>query len=303
MRGKRIQEAIDALNYKVDSAAQTLKTGKTHHVSILVPGSAPFYWTIIQAIQTHLSEAGYFSSVLFTRQFDEHVQINNKMVDTLVSSSQVEAYVLFPLQTKHDKELAELIKRKHDNLLVIDHKTHYTNIPCLVFDNYGAGKSAAKEFLKKGHKEFLLLTGEDYFESSQERQRGFLDGLKEGGVTLPEERIIHSSFSPQFAYPEFQHRDLPDFSAVLAGNDTTALAFIKANTAKGIYCPKDYEIIGFDNNQEYAPYTSPSLASFDQPTYDAGIKAADLILSMIEGNNIPMETVFPMTLIRRESFL
>lgn len=302
VRGKKIRKAIESLNYKVDTAAQTMKTGKTHHISILVPGSAPFYWIIIQGIQQRLSEAGYYSSVLFTREVSAELPFNTRLVEKMVNSNQIEAYIHFPLRTEGDAELTRRIKRLHDNVLVIDQIPDADGIPSLVFDNYGAGRSAAREMTQRGHEKILLLKGDAFFRSSIERTRGFLDGLAEKGIALGEDNVIQTSYTAAVAFPQFINSVLPDFTAVLAPNDTTALAFIKAAKFKGLSCPEDFKIISFDNNAEYTPYTSPSLSSFDQPIQEAGVKAAELVLSMIEGVEIPMRTLFPLKLVKRESF-
>lgn len=299
---ERIREAIEMLNYKVDAAAQTLRTGRTKHVSILVPGSAPFYWVLVQAMEKRLSEEGYFSSVLFTREFDQLVSVKSGMVDKMIQSNLIEACVLFPLLKEEDERLAERIHRYHKNFLVVDNSLLGAHIPRVVFDNYEAGKTAAREILKKGHRDILLLTGDEIFESAVMRKKGFLDGVAEAGH--PEEcvTVIKTGFSPQVAYPHLERIKLPPFTAVFAANDTTALAFINVAYQKGLLCPRDYEIIGFDNNTEYTPYSIPTLSTFHQPTFDAGVKTADLVLDMINGKPIPYETVFPAELIRRQSF-
>lgn len=299
---KKIQKAIEELHYKVDTAAQTLKTGRTHHISIMIPGSAPFYWVLIQSIQQRLSEEGFYSSVVFTRQIDPKMPFNNTLVEKFVNSNQIEAFILFPLLQEYDSELVKRISKLHEHLLIIDMVPEDEKLPYLMFDNYGAGKCAAKEFLSKGHTKILLLTGEDIFQSSVDRKNGFLDCLAEEGVHLSEEYIIKSSFTASTAFPQFINTILPEFTAVFSANDTTAIAFMKAMKFKGLSCPQDYSIIGVDNNLEFTPYTSPSLTSFDQPTYDAGVKAAELVLAMLDKKELPGKTVLPLKLIKRESF-
>lgn len=302
VRGKRIQKAIESLGYKVDTAAQTLKTGRSHHISILIPGSAPFYWMIMQSIQQRLSEAGYYSSVLFTRQFDTAIPYNNSMVHKLVYSNQIEAFIIFPLLTGEDQALTNSIRRLHERVLVVDSVPEDERIPHLVFDNYGAGRQAALDMAKKGHRKFLLLTGDDIFRSSVDRKTGFLDGLKEEGIDIPDDNIIHTSFTAAIAFPQLINSVFPDFTAVLAPNDTTAIAFLRAAQMKGLNCPKDFQLISFDNNREYSPYTTPSITSFEQPLHDAGLKVAELTLAMIEGAEVPLRTAFPLKMIKRESF-
>lgn len=302
VRGKKIQKAIESLNYKVDSAAQTLKTGKTHHISILVPGSAPFYWIIIQGIQQRLSEAGYYCSVLFTREVSHGLPYNMRLVHRLVNSNQIEAYIHFPLDTAEDTELTRQLKRLHENVLVIDQKPEDEGIPSILFANYEAGKFAASEMVRQGHKKILVLKGDPFFRSSQDRTAGFLDGIKEAGLELPADYVVQTSYTAAVAFPQFINSVFPEFTAVFAPNDTTALAFIKAARFKGLSCPEDFKIVSFDNNAEYVPYTSPSLSSFDQPIQEAGTRAAEIVLDMIGGKDVPLSTSFPLKLMKRESF-
>ncbi len=227
---------------------------------------------------------------------------NNTLVEKFVNSNQIEAFILFPLLQEYDRDLAKRISKLHEHLLIIDMVPEDENTPCLLFDNYEAGKIAAKELLSKGHKKILILTGEEFFQSSIDRKNGFLDSLAEEGIGISEDYIIKSSFTASIAFPQFVNTVFPDFTAVFAANDTTAIAFMKAMKFKGLSCPQDYAIIGVDNNIEFTPYTSPSLTSFDQPTYDAGLKAAELVLAMLEKKEIPRKTVFPLKLIKRESF-
>lgn len=301
-KAEKIQKAIETLNYKVDTAAQTLKTGKTHHVSILVPGSAPFYWVTIQGIQQRLSKAGYYSSSLFTRQVTPDLPYNPHLLHRLINSNNIEAFIHFPLNSEEDTLLSNRIKKLHKNVLIIDKTSENSEIPCIIFDNYGAGRYAAKEIVKKGHTKIALLQGDAIFQSSIDRSQGFIDGLVEEGIFLQKDAIIQTSYTAEVAYPLFLKMKLPEFTAILAPNDTTSIAFLKAAKKRGICCPKDFELISFDNNIEYTPYTTPSISSFDQPVLEAGIKAAEYVLKMIEGKDVPPTTILPLTLVRRESF-
>ena len=44
---QRIKAAIKKLDYRLDSSAQSLKTGRYYRVRIISPATGPFYWEII----------------------------------------------------------------------------------------------------------------------------------------------------------------------------------------------------------------------------------------------------------------
>jgi DNA-binding LacI/PurR family transcriptional regulator len=76
---------------------------------------------------------------------------------------------------------------------------------------------------------------------------------------------------------------MPPFTAVFAGNDSSAVGFMRAAREAGLRCPEDYSIVGFDNNPEFSPYIDPPLASFRQPVEDLGKATGTILLSLIRG--------------------
>ena len=83
-----------------------------------------------------------------------------------------------------------------------------------------------------------------------------------------------------------------------------------ASARRNRFCPAGYELIGFDNNVEYTPFTNPALTSFEQPLNEVGTAAVVELLGRLENGNgadaaagktVP-NTLFEPRLIVRESF-
>ena len=282
---ERIRAAIDELGYHVDYSAQCLKTGKYNHIGILAPGIGPFYWEVFSWIQWKLNEEGYFSTIFFTRDVNTLSHSYRDMVPPFLKKRQLDGIIFFPLLSKEDDAILENLIAWDRPFVVADRPVRTDGISQVTMDNKAGGRIAAQKFLNLGHKDFLFIRGRQDSSSALERYEGFRGCLLESGIQLKPESILDGDFSAEQTWLRASEKfnTLPYFSAVFASNDSSAIGFMKAATEHGLHCPKDYSIIGYDNNLEFAPYLKPALASFHQPVQEFGTATAAMILSLVKG--------------------
>ena len=92
-----------------------------------------------------------------------------------------------------------------------------------------------------------------------------------------------------------------DVDAVFAANDQMALGALGALWEKGLSCPQDVSLIGFDD-QNVAPYTAPPLTTIRQPLEDLGRLAADRLVLEIRGDRVAGRPELPtLALVKRAS--
>jgi LacI family transcriptional regulator len=72
-----------------------------------------------------------------------------------------------------------------------------------------------------------------------------------------------------------------DFTAVLAGNDLLALGCYDVLAARGLSCPGDVSVVGF-NDTPFMDKLSPPLTTVRIPHYELGAEAARLLLTEIQ---------------------
>jgi DNA-binding LacI/PurR family transcriptional regulator len=136
----------------------------------------------------------------------------------------------------------------------------------------------------------LFLWGRQEFSSAQNRFLGFRDELKRAGIALPLDRQLEGEFFSLTSYEETKRRwaGLPSFTGVFASNDSSALGFLKAAREHGFDAPRDFSLVGFDDNFEFTLLYDPPLATFSQPALEMGRQAARMLLGLLEGE--PLET-------------
>jgi LacI family transcriptional regulator len=135
-----------------------------------------------------------------------------------------------------------------------------------------------------------------------DRAKGFLKVFRDRG--LPEPEVIcgkHTFAGGYESANQALERDR-NITAIFAGNDVLAFGCIRAAIENGIRIPDDLSIIGFDN-VEISQITNPPLTTIDQPKYEIGKAAIEMLLNMMakDGTPEPEHRVIGVRLIERQS--
>lgn len=130
----------------------------------------------------------------------------------------------------------------------------------------------------------------------QERSKIFFDTLKEHEIPFNHENIMTGRFTYDTAkeaiekfYKEKGHFD---FDAVVCLNDDMAFACIDFCKQHSIIVPDELKIVGFDDDQR-SSYELPRLSSINQQIHTQGYKAAEALINIIEGNEVPHKITVP----------
>jgi LacI family transcriptional regulator, galactose operon repressor len=95
--------------------------------------------------------------------------------------------------------------------------------------------------------------------------------------------------------------DARDVTAIVAGNDLMALGCYDVFAARGIDCPGDVSVAGF-NDMPFAGRFAPPLTTVRIPHYEIGVAAAQLLLDLLGADHDgPTEVVLPVELVVRGS--
>jgi LacI family transcriptional regulator len=90
-------------------------------------------------------------------------------------------------------------------------------------------------------------------------------------------------------------------TAVVAGNDLIALGCYDVFAERGLSCPDDVSVVGF-NDMPFLDKLGPPLTSVRVPHHDIGAEAARMLLGCVEDPaRSPRSLLLPATLVRRGS--
>jgi len=297
----RIEAAIKKLDYFIDSSARSLKTGRFYRIGIISPATGPHYLEMISSIENTLADSNYATNIFFTR--DPKFGATQREVPGKMKN--VDGTIIMPLNRKTDKGFVKDLRRKGEPFVILDGGRDFLDKDYhqVSIDNNDIGKKAADVLTEAGHTRFLYIRGSHDLLISREREAGFCQALEDKGISLNPERIIPGNFSPQVTleYIKAHYNTLPDFTAIFAANDLSALGAVKALEKLGKKIIEDYSIIGIDDI-DVLPYLSTGLCTFRQPLQTAGLIAANMLIALIEGVSIrEKQVMLQAQFIMRES--
>lgn len=182
-------------------------------------------------------------------------------------------------------------------------------VPRVRTDSLAIGQLAAEHLLKKGYEHFGLY-GLQAVAYSTDRGRAFIDRLAQANMTCSSLASPNTFTSARPWENEIESLtrwlrtlDLP--AGVFAVNDYRAQLVASACKAIGLHVPGDIGIIGADNNHVICEFSSPTLSSVDCNWHQVGLRAADLLDRLMDGNSPPREDLLvePIGVVERTSTL
>jgi DNA-binding LacI/PurR family transcriptional regulator/serine phosphatase RsbU (regulator of sigma subunit) len=177
------------------------------------------------------------------------------------------------------------------------------HIPAVIVDN-ASGMKGLISHLARAHdcKKFAFISGPKGNLDADQRLDFFRKYLKENGIACSEERIAAGDFSRSGGYKatlELLKRGV-EFDALVTANDETALGAIEALLESNVRVPEDVAVTGFDDIEE-SELTTPPLTTVRQPLYEIGRTAVELLVSKMNGMEVPRRTALQTPLSIRQS--
>ena len=288
-----VEKAINELGYKPNIFAQGLVSGRSMTLGILTQNmGGHFYDSIAQGAIEGLADSGY--TPLFVDGGWQHTRevasiealLSRKVDGLLVVGGRIDA--------------STLVKYKNQvPLIVIARDIQGLEGRCLAVDNKQIGYLSTKYLLEEQHSRIAFIHGKENHPDAQDRFTGYLQALREAGISQSEELVYHGDFSGHAGLKAVNH--LLDqgicFSAIVAANDMVAFGSRLALYRRGIRVPEDISIIGCDD-QEEAALMLPPLTTVRQPSYEMGVAAAKALLSLITKKECELPKLEPALQIR-----
>ncbi|HAK74242.1 MAG TPA: LacI family transcriptional regulator, partial [Sporomusaceae bacterium] len=116
-------------------------------------------------------------------------------------------------------------------------------------DHYNGAYQATNYLLSRGLKKIGLVNGSLDIKLYDERYAGYRSALKEAGLKVPDEAVVHGIDGGIEAYRAATRILLNrvDIDAFFATSDDKALGVMRAIKDLGLSIPGDISVIGFDN--------------------------------------------------------
>jgi LacI family transcriptional regulator len=281
---RQVRRAIEALNYRPDQVARSLRVQRTHILGMVMPQIAsPFFAEVLRGAEDLAGQQGY---------------------SILICNSREDA-------NQEERQLSTLLSRRVDGILLAAEDVHFayhrlfpSHFPLVLFDRIPAGFTgsavttdntaasfeATNHLIQLGHRRIALIAGREGISTAEERVEGFRRAMNQAGLLVQEQYFTRGNFKMQGGWEcglGLVKLPAPP-TAIFSHNYEMTLGLMRALAETGAQCPKQVSVVGFDdfvvgmNGFSWATMFSTKPTCVAQPSYEMGRKAVELLLKKIQ---------------------
>jgi LacI family transcriptional regulator len=280
---RRVLEAVSTLGYQPDSSAQTLRSGKTRIIGVLVPDlTNPHFWQILAGIEREGHRYGYTMLLFHTGLMKSAEDIGLREL----ARKRIDGLVLISSFPPSWSEATRSLTDHH--LPVVDLSNVETPFDRILSDYREGAKELMEYLIGLGHRTIAFIYGAASPEVGLDRLEPYEAALRAHGIPVDPAFIIRCGTTIEEGYDAANRLfDGPVFpTAIVAINDLIALAVLRAAADRGISVPKELSIAGFDDIP-FSKLVSPSLTSVHRDSEQSGEIAFRMLLDRMEHPEMP----------------
>jgi LacI family transcriptional regulator len=296
---ERVIAAAEQLGYRPNPIARGLKTNRSYTVGVLVPDiTNPLFPPILRGIEDRLSQAGYTTLIVNT---DNDPERERTALETM-RSRHIDGFIT--ATARLDGHLLSGFALAGSPIVLVNRGVEDGTLPMVGIDDGAGTRLAVEHVASLGHKSIAHLAGPQATSTGHQRYLGFCDAMAELGIGVDSQLV---SFADAFTEREGARAlrllldGLAEFTAVVAANDLLAVGCYDVFAERGLRCPGDVSIVGF-NDIPFIDRLQPPLSSVRVPQRELGVAAADLFLAYVSDPALPpRQVLLEPTLIVRGS--
>jgi len=301
---ERVEAAAKALNYRPNSSAQRLATGRAGAFGVVVTSGEhmlidPHFTEFLAGLTRTLAESE-IDIVMSSAAPENQVATFKRFAD----SGKVDGFIV-SAPKKFDPRIEALIEMDfpfvvHGQCAASERYSFFD------IDNKLAFDKATDLLLQLGHRRIAFLNGIPDAMFAIQRNEGYFEAFSRYGLTPAPEMLVKDQMTEEVGFnrlrPLLDSENPP--TAVLCSSMILALGAQRAIREKGLQIGKDISIISHDDG-----LSSIKTENFSVPLTvtraairDAGVALAGMLRDIVEGKiTTPMQRIEPVDLIVRGS--
>lgn len=254
---RKVQKAIEELNYIPNKQASNLAHRKSNEIAVILPDLMnPYYLQIINSIMKEAVKYGYIVTI-FKANEKELPKVLQEIISIRVAGV-INYSSAFPEKYIKALETLQVKMIRQDGV---------ANEAGIKLDYSNAIDQAMDLLISKKVKIIFFISGMDEkYSRADPRVSLFLNSVKAHGLTADESSVIFGNYPEEdafsvgydLAFQILRGNKRPD--AVFCMNDMMAFGVISAAKKCGLVLPDELAVIGFDNIYLSA-YYDPSLST------------------------------------------
>lgn len=289
---ERIARAAASVGYhRPDPVAQTLSSGRSQLIGMVQADiSNAFFGRLLRAVERHAYAKGYLVIVSDSNaEFEREEKILRHLTSMRAAGMIVSPCGLNEAETAHLRDL-------NIPFILFDQKPEGISSDFVGTDNQAASAMLTEHLIQFGHQRIGFLGGITGLYTALERERGFVQTLRQSGIEIDSELIVDARYTYEDAYAQTKRlltaKNPP--TALLACSNVMSLGALQAMRDLCIDCPGDVSLAGVDD-VPWMNMISPVITMVVQPVDIMAQASASLLLERIEQHQNKVEPKLAFT--------
>lgn len=299
---KRVLDQASEMGYQRNLMAANLRKNKSNSIGVIVPRiSRHFFASVIAGIEEKAYDAGY--SVIICQSL-EQLERERNITDTLLANRVDGVLISVSMETNNIDHLLRL-KENGTQFLFFDRHCDIDGINSILIDDFQGGFDATEHLISKGCQNIAHLSGPQELKIYQNRLKGYKSALEKYRIKYRPELVMYSRLMEKDGKESAKYllSLAVKVDGIFAANDVSAIGAMKYLKKNGVHIPEDVAIVGF-SNEPISSVIEPSLTTIDQPGFQMGKQAMEMLLEQITNGKKSRNgkaTILKSSLIERES--
>lgn len=295
----KVKAVLEKYNYTPNAIARGLVSKSMKSIGVLtIDIRDPHYSTTAYIIEQEFSKLGYNVILCNTGgKASENINYIKMLVDR-----NVDGFILIG-SVFNDEIIKSSLLSYANNIPVVLANGFLgmeNTYSVLVDDSYGISL-CVDHLVEKNHKEIVYVKDSNTYSADQKKE-GFIAAMNRHGLKMDDNSIITVERGLEGGYEAVENflSLKKKFSAIIFGEDITAIGGIKKLKELGKSVPSDVAVTGF-NNSIFARCCVPELTTVDNKVETVGSLSVKLLSDLIENKNATSNILIRPELIVRES--
>jgi LacI family transcriptional regulator len=272
----KVKAAMMELNYTPNEVARSLKIKSTKTLGLIIPHISHFFTDLIKGVENTVNDEGY-SLILCSNHGDI---LKEKETIKMLKAKRVDGLIMAAVG--EGEEYLESCLGTGLPIVFVDRIPAPGQIDVVVCDNFQGAYDAVSHLIKLDHKRIGAILDRAGLYTSRERKAGFKQAFADRNLPVDPLLIREGNATVESA---FEHgKKLIELenppTAIFAVNNQSTIGLMKALSQKGLACPRDVSVVGFDD-VEWADFFSPRLTTVALPSIEVGRRAAKLLIKRL----------------------
>lgn len=281
----RVLAAVERLGYRPNSQARSLRTQATRVIGLIISDiQNPFFTSLVRGVEDVAQASGY--SVVLANS-DEDLGKEQQYL-RVAAAEQMAGVILSPASSSRTR-IGELV---HEEIPVVTiDRRIAADVDSVAVDNVAGARQAVEHLLKTGATRVGIIAGPADVSTAADRIEGYHAALRDAGIAADPQLTVRGDFRIDGGHRAAGRLlDLPARpDALFAANNLMLIGTLDAMAERGLSAPADLLLAGFDE-MSWAGF-APPLTLVEQPTYEIGRLATEMLLRRISGDTSAAEHI------------